>query len=147
MKGWAYNNMKILVDTNIIIDALTSRQPFSHNAEQIFYMAANHTAEMYITANTATDIYYLLRKHLHNTKSANETMSKIFSIFTILDVTAAHCINALSSAVADYEDAVLEQTAFHAHMDYIVTRNIKDFQYSRIKALLPENLISLMKHS
>lgn len=147
MKGWVYSNMKILVDTNIIIDALTSRQPWNHNAEQIFYMAANHTAEMYITANTATDIYYLLRKHLRNTELARETMSKLFSIFPILDVTAAHCINALSSAVTDFEDAVLEQTAFGAHMDYIVTRNIKDFRYSSIRVLLPEDFITLMTHS
>lgn len=147
MKGWVYNNMKILVDTNIIIDALTSRQPWNHNAEQIFYMAANLTAEMYITANTATDIYYLLRKHLRNTELAKETMSKLFSIFSILDVTAAHCINALSSAVTDFEDAVLEQTAFGIHMDYIVTRNVKDFQYSSVKVLLPEDLITLMTHS
>lgn len=147
MKGWVYNIMKILVDTNIIIDALTSRQPWCSNAEQIFYMVANHTAEMYITANTATDIYYLLRKHLQNTKSAKETMSKLFSIFAILDVTAVHCINALSSAIADFEDAVLEQTASETHMDYIVTRNIKDFQYSSVRALLPEDLIAFMTHS
>lgn len=139
--------MKILVDTNIIIDALTSRQPWCYNAEQIFYMAANHTAEMYITANTATDIYYLLRKHLQNTKSAKEALSKLFSIFSILDVTAVHCINALSSAITDFEDAVLEQTAFDTHIDYIVTRNVKDFQYSSVKVMLPEDFITLMTHS
>lgn len=139
--------MKILIDTNIIIDALTSRQPWNRNAEQIFYMAANHTAEMYITVNTATDIYYLLRKHLQNTKAAKEAMSKLFSIFLILDITSAHCINALSSAVSDYEDAVLEQAASDAHMDYIVTRNIKDFRSSCVKVLLPEDLLSLMNRS
>lgn len=52
--------MKILVDTNIIIDALTSREPFREDAEQIFLLAANQIEDMYITASSATDIYYLL---------------------------------------------------------------------------------------
>ena len=57
--------MKILIDTNIIIDALTGREPFREAAEQIFLLAANQTADMYITASSATDIYYIVRKHLH----------------------------------------------------------------------------------
>ena len=55
--------MRILADTNVIIDALTSREPWNKSAEEIFLMAANHTIEMYITASSATDIYYLIRKH------------------------------------------------------------------------------------
>ena len=48
--------MRILADTNVIIDALTSREPWNKSAEEIFLMAANHTIEMYITASSATDI-------------------------------------------------------------------------------------------
>ena len=59
--------MKILVDTNVIIDTLTGREPFRESAEQIFILAANQIEDMYITASSATDIYYLVRKHLHNT--------------------------------------------------------------------------------
>ena len=55
--------MKILVDTNIIIDTLTGREPFRESAEQIFILAANQIEDMYITASSATDIYYLVRKH------------------------------------------------------------------------------------
>ena len=66
--------MKILVDTNVIIDALTSRQPWKESAEQIFIMAANQLIEMYITASSATDIYYLIRKHLHSTETAKMVM-------------------------------------------------------------------------
>ena len=47
--------MRILADTNVIIDALTSREPWNKSAEEIFLMAANHTIEMYITASSATD--------------------------------------------------------------------------------------------
>lgn len=139
--------MKILVDTNVIIDALTARRPWNQDAENIFYMAANHTAKMYVTSNTVTDIYYLLRKHLQNAEDAKLTMSKLYSLFGILDVTAADCINALSSAVSDYEDAIMEQAAASARINYIVTRNVKDYKFSSIKALLPEEFISLMERS
>ncbi len=59
--------MKILVNTNIIIDALTGKEPFREAAEQIFMLAANQVEDIYITASSATDIYYLARKNLHNT--------------------------------------------------------------------------------
>ena len=130
--------MKVLVDTNIIVDALTSRQPWNEHAEKIFFMAASHTAKMYITANTATDIYYLLRKYLKYSVAAKQIMSKLYSLFGILDVTANDCINALSSSISDYEDAVIEQTAVSAGLDYIITRNQKDYIPSSIPALLPE---------
>ena len=139
--------MKVLIDTNIIIDALTSRMPWNQNAEKIFFMAANHTAQMYITSNTATDIYYLLRKYLQSTEESKQTMSKLFSLFGILDVTGNDCINALSSSIPDYEDAVLEQSALRSDIDYIVTRNIKDYTFSSISALLPEDFIALMEES
>ena len=73
--------MKILVDTNVIIDALTGREPFRETAEQIFMIAANQTEEIYITASSATDIYYLLRKHLHSTEKAKHVMEKLYEIF------------------------------------------------------------------
>ena len=71
--------MRILADTNVVIDALTSREPWNKSAEKIFFMAANQTIEMYITASSATDIYYLIRKYLHNTEAAKTIMGKLFS--------------------------------------------------------------------
>lgn len=136
--------MKILVDTNIIIDALTSREPFREEAEQVFMLAANQIEDMYITANSATDIYYLIRKHLHNTDQAKSTMSKLYELFHILDVSSEDCLEALSSKVKDYEDAVIASCANRNHMNYIATRNIKDYEYSKVKAILPEELLKLV---
>lgn len=117
--------MKILVDTNVIIDALTSREPWKESAEKIFIMAANHIMDMYITASSATDIYYLIRKHLHNTELSKQVMGKLYSLIGILDVTGADCMDALASPMSDYEDAVAERVAAGAEVDYIVTRKYK----------------------
>ena len=139
--------MKILVDTNIIIDALTGREPFREVAEQIFMLAANQIEDMYITANSATDIYYLIRKHLHNTDQAKSTMSKLYELFHILDVTSDDCREALLSEVQDYEDAVMDSCANRNQMTYIVTRNIKDYEHVKIRALLPNELLKIVSQS
>ena len=136
--------MKILVDTNVIIDALTSREPFREDAEQIFLLAANQIENMYITASSATDIYYLVRKHLHNTEQAKSIMSKLFELFHILDVTSVDCQEALSLEVNDYEDAVLSCCALRNHMDYIVTRNIIDYEKSKTSVILPKTFINMV---
>lgn len=135
--------MRILADTNVIIDALTSREPWNKSAEEIFLMAANQTIEMYITASSATDIYYLIRKYLHNTEEAKTIMGKLFSLTSILEVGADDCIDALASFINDYEDAVVEKVAHRNDMDYIVTRNIKDYQAGDTKIILPDDFVKL----
>lgn len=137
--------MKALIDTNVIVDALTSREPWKESAEEIFLMAANQVMDAYITASSATDIYYLLRKYLHSTQQAKQVMGKLYSLMGILAVTGDECLDALASAVSDYEDAVVERTAVKAEMDYIVTRNVKDYQDGAVKAILPDDFIALME--
>ena len=136
--------MKILVDTNVILDALTSRQPWNESAEKIFFFGANHIVDLYITASSATDIYYLIRKHLQNTQTAKQIMGKLYSLMNILEVTGTDCIEALASQIKDYEDAVVERVAFGKEMDYIVTRNINDYKNGSVKAILPDDFIELM---
>lgn len=137
--------MKILVDTNVIIDALTSREPWSENAERIFLMAANHTVDMYITASSATDIYYLVRRYLHSAETAKQIMGKLYSLTRILEVTENDCMEALASQITDYEDAVVEKVASRKDMDYVVTRNIKDYLAGNTKIILPDDFVKLME--
>lgn len=137
--------MRILADTNVIIDALTSSKPWNESAEKIFLMAANNTIEMYITASSATDIYYLIRKHLHDADTAKTIMGKLYSLVGILEVTEADCIDALASSIRDYEDAVVEKVAARQGMDYIVTRNIKDFQSGNTNVIIPDDFVKIME--
>ena len=137
--------MKVLIDTNVIIDALTSRAPWNKSAETICIMSANHIIDMYITTSSATDIYYLVRKYLHSADQAKQVMGKLYSLVGILAISGAECVDALASAVSDYEDAVVERAAVKANIDYIITRNVKDYQHGMVKAVLPDDFIALMK--
>lgn len=137
--------MKILIDTNIVIDALTSREPWSKSAEKIFIMAANNIVDMYITASAATDIYYLIRKYLHSTETARQIMEKLYSLAGILEVKGEDLIDALASPITDYEDAVVEQVARRSGMECIVTRNQKDYEAGITKIFLPGDFIRFME--
>ena len=139
--------MKILVDTNVIIDALTSREPWNESAEKIFIMAANNIVDMYITASSATDIYYLVRKHLHNAETARQVMSKLYSLVGILEVKEEDCVDALVSPITDYEDAVVEQVARRTGVECIVTRNQKDYEPGLTKVFLPDDFIQFMEQT
>ncbi|MBQ3545686.1 MAG: PIN domain-containing protein [Lachnospiraceae bacterium] len=137
--------MKILIDTNVVIDALTSREPFNKSAEKLFIMSANNIVDMYITASSAADIYYLVRKYLHNTESSKQIMKKLYSLIGILEVREEDCIEALESKITDYEDAVLEKVARRSGMEYIITRNQKDFESGITKVILPDDFIKIIE--
>ena len=138
--------MKVLVDTNIIIDAMTAREPWNKSAETVILLGANHIVDLYITASQATDIYYLVRKYLHSTDDAKQIMGKLYSIIQILSVTDEDCINAIGSPICDYEDAVVERCAVRNGIEYIITRNVKDYQKGNVKAILPDEFINLSEN-
>ena len=85
----------------------------------------------------------MLRKHLHSTEKAKQVMEKLYEIFYILDVTSRDCREALLSDMKDYEDAVVSCCAARNQIDYIVTRNIKDFECSKVRVILPDEFMEM----
>lgn len=71
-------------------------------------------------------------------------MAKLYELFHILDITAGDCKDALLNDMIDYEDAVISCCAAHNNIDYIVTRNIKDYEKSKVQAILPNQLIGMV---
>jgi predicted nucleic acid-binding protein len=132
--------VKVLVDTNVILDALAARKPFSKKAEQIFLLAAEQKIEGFITASGATDVYYIIRKAL-SAAEAHEKMRFLFSVFSILDVNGRDCSIALDSFITDFEDALLMVCGINARMDCIVTRD-DDFltaaQGNKLRVVSPD---------
>lgn len=72
-------------------------------------------------------------------------MIKLFSIFSIVDITSFDCIEAISLKIDDYEDAVISSCALHNNFDYILTRNIKDYINSSVKTIEPKEFLKLVK--
>ena len=139
--------MKVLVDTCIIIDALQSRVPFAETAQKLFIYSANKQFEGYITAKSVTDIYYLAHRLTHNDAETRKILSKLFTLFHLLDTTSLDCRKAISSEISDYEDAIMVETAIRSEMDCIVTRNVKDYTKSYVKVYETSALIKILEES
>lgn len=137
--------MRALLDTCVIIDALQAREPFAENAQEIFIAAANKQFTGCITAKSSTDIYYLTHRVLHSDIDTRKILSKLFVLFEVLDSAGMDCRRALSSDICDYEDAVMVETAIRSDVDYIVTRNQKDYVKSSVMVLSPSDFLLKLK--
>lgn len=137
--------MRVLVDTCVIIDALQSRVPFAKAAQTIFIHSANKQFEGYITAKSVTDIYYLTHRLTHNDAETRKILSKLFTLFHLLDTTSLDCRKAISSEISDYEDAIMAETAVRSEMDCIVTRNVKDYMKSSVEVYEPTVFLKLLE--
>jgi len=133
--------MKILIDTCIILDAIFSRKPFDEEAQKVLDCIADQNLKGYVSASSMTDIYYIVRKKLHNEIEARNVLKTIIDCFDIADTTAEDCENAISSEMRDYEDAVLVEMAVRLNMDCIITRNTKDFTDSRMTYYTPADFV------
>ena len=137
--------MRVLVDTCVIMDALLSRVPFAEDAQRIFIYSANNQFEGYITAKSVTDIYYLTHRLTHSNAETRKILSKLFTLFPLLDTTSLDCRKAISSEITDYEDAIMVETAIRSEMDCIVTRNVKDYMKSSVKVYEPSAFLKLLE--
>lgn len=133
--------MRVLLDTCIVIDALQSRQPFVSDAQAIFLAAANRQFDGFLTAKCVTDIYYITHRFTHSDKDTRQILHRIFCLFGLLDTAAIDCQRALSSAVTDFEDAVMIESAIRCKLECIVTRNIKDYTRSPIPVYSPPEFL------
>ena len=136
--------MKVLFDTNILLDVLLDRKPFSEYASYLMSMVERSEINGYVCATTITTIHYLLSKHLDKDLT-NKSIHSILALFEIASVNRLVIENAMTSKFNDFEDAVLHESALHAGAEYIVTRDIKDFKKSKIPAYTPTEFLSMLE--
>jgi predicted nucleic acid-binding protein len=134
--------MRILIDTNIILDHLLDNPGLSDESEQVMAVVDNGLYEGYICATTATNIFYILRKRLGKEHAGN-AIKTILSIFNITAVDSDVLEAAADDEFDDFEDAVLYESARANNIDIIVTRNIKDFKNAGICVMSPAQFLAL----
>ena len=136
--------MKVLIDTNVILDALMKRTPWVRAAEDVLMAVAEEKVTGYITASTFTDLYYLLQKRLQNKDITKQTLLDLIAVVDVLDVTGTDCERAFDLPMTDYEDALLAYCAKRHRVDCIITRNVKHFAGSPIIATLPGDFLETL---
>ncbi len=137
--------MRILIDTNVLIDFILNRQPYADRAEQIIYMCKNKVVDGCVAAHSLTNLFYILRKEI----SFEERKSFLYylsEITEIIGVDKQKILSALDNDdFSDFEDSVQTECAKSFSSDYIITRNIKDFQNSSIKPVTPDDFLKLVE--
>ena len=135
--------MKILLDTNIVIDLLMDRTPFSEYAAEIFSMVEDGGAIGYLCTTTVTTIYYLAAKSV-GTDKADKEIGKLLQLFEVAPVNRHVLETALTAGFTDFEDAVIHEAACHVGADALVTRDKKVFEKSRIPVYNAEEMVKIL---
>lgn len=138
--------MKVLIDTNIIIDFALERQPFYNESEQVFLFAQQRQIEGYVSASTFGDLYYIIRKN----KGRDWTLTflnRLASVCQVATVDEAVISMALTANFRDFEDAIQYSTTIVNQLDAIVTRDAADFPVSTTRILTPTQLIQELTNS
>jgi len=134
--------MRLMLDTNIIVDVLSKRDGYEESLQLVKYCELGRV-EGFVSVITVTDIMYILRKHI-DPSLVREAVQTLLLIVDVASVLKSDITSGFSSDMKDYEDAVQASCAERMKADYIVTRNINDFLKSPIPAILPSAAISII---
>jgi len=136
--------MRILLDTNIILDIALGRVPHLADSADVFRKIDNESIYGFVTATTITDIYYVAKREKGH-QTTIDFISNLIEIVDIIGIDKEIVIASLISDFADFEDAIQSVSSRLNGIDYIITRNHKDFIKSEISAVSPKELLALLK--
>ena len=135
---------QIFIDTNVIIDFLADRQPFSDYAAMIFQLAKDGKIGVHISAISFNNTYYILRK-VTSHKNVLKLLSEIEEYCGVQETNRTIIKKAMKSDFKDFEDAIQYFSAVQiGNIDIIATRDLKDFKKSELPVLSPETTIKLL---
>lgn len=134
--------MRILVDTNVIIDYLMVREPYYTAAEKLFNNCQTGGMTGYIAAHSISNLFFILRKNF-TISDRRELLGGICNLLTVVSIDEKKIKSALNNQeFSDFEDCLQMECAKEVNADYIVTRNIDDFRTSEIRVILPQELVT-----
>ena len=124
--------IKAYIDCNILIDWLLDREPYSYFASRIIQLTEQNKIESYISPLILANTYYIISKTL-NKKVADEFVKDSLKLFKFIDMTEDIIRNAIDNKYKDFEDDLHYYTATAFSLDYLITRNKKDFRDEKIQ--------------
>lgn len=136
--------IRVLLDTNVVLDLLANRAPFAEEAAMIFKLCETRQLEGVIYALSIPNLVYVMRRELDR-EQISGVLQKLSAIFEIEDMRAEDLKRAAALPLSDFEDTLQSVCAQRIKANYIVTRNIKDFLNSKIMAVKPSELLERLK--
>ena len=136
--------MKLLIDTNVLLDVFLCREQFVADAKKLFIMKQFRDAELWIAAQSYIDLYYVGAK-AHGSVRMQEILKEVSPLLNVCSIDGTDISNALSEQWEDFEDCLIWRAAKKIKADYIVTRNATDFVRSDIPVLTPAKFFSTLE--
>ena len=130
--------MKILVDTNVILDIILKRAEFAIDSQAALEKATLNGDRLYFSSSAVTDVYYLVRKQTQSKETALTAIKQMAEFLVFAEVNSNCILAATLSKLNDYEDAVIDAVASNLKADYIMTRNVEDFKNAINKVITPK---------
>ncbi len=135
----------IFLDTNIIIDFLADRKPFSLEAARLFNYSFKKKVTIYVSAVSYNNIYYILRQSTGHSKTM-KILNELQEWTEMLDVTKEVIFKSLKSEFKDFEDSIQYNcTKRVTKIECIVTRDTKDFKFSSIPTMSPKEALTMIE--
>jgi predicted nucleic acid-binding protein len=136
--------MKLFVDSDVILDHLSERDPFRKDAARLFSLLENQKVTGFTSPLVFANLHYILRKT--NTKEeAIIHLRKLRLILGILPLTQEMIDRSLRSEFSDFEDSIQHEAALAGRINFIITRNEKDYRKSRVVVFSPREFVSFWR--
>ena len=131
---------KLFVDTDVVLDLLSGRQPHYKFAAELFSLADIESVRLYVSSLTFANVHYVLSKQLSASES-RKLLLRFKTLVTVLPVNDKIIELALSSSFADFEDAIQFYAAIEKNISILLTRNLKDFKKATIPVMTPQQYL------
>ena len=139
--------MKVLIDTNVIMDVLVGREPFLEMSRYVVNLCNDCVIEGFLAAHSITNLFYMLRKY-YPSDECHDILLDIFDIFSVIGIDENKLKIALKNKdFKDFEDCLQVECGREIKVDFIVTRDTKDFLNSDIPCLTPTEFHDKIIHN
>jgi len=135
--------LKLLLDINVILDVVLRRSPWVDEAARLLAAVENGEAEGFIAAHTLTTIHYYVSKH-RGRSAALAVIRDLLGIVRVVPVGGSDFLQALLLDIDDFEDAVQTTAALAIGANYLVTRNVRDFNEKLLAIRKPGEVLALL---
>ena len=132
---------KVFLDSDVILDLLTEREPHFDSVLDLFILIENKKIQGYTSPVVIANVFYIITKHF-NKEKAYKSLIKIKSLIKVLNCGDSEIELALSAEFSDFEDSIQYYTALNNKIDFIITRNVKDYKHANMNVLTPLEYIN-----
>lgn len=134
---------KLFIDSDVVIDLFTDREPFVNAASEIFDLNERGKIKLYLSAISINNIYYIVRRYLGH-ENTIKIIEDLTEMTQIVATTQVEIVQALKNNFSDYEDSIQYSTALRIEgIEAIITRNTNDYKNSKIPVFTPTDYLKI----